>query len=349
MKCKQKIVLVGIFRILLIVILIFSYFIFRSPWKFREDRPIKILVLNSFDSQYFWVEEQVDAFFEVFQNENIPVEYQIIDLGFVGLETTIKESKIQTVLSFINDYNPDLIYSIGEDSQIYFGKIFEDSDTPWVFSWIVNPEKYVGAKNVAGVSPVLPLSKYYESWIDLFPGLKNVVVIYEDTEEARKFIEMVKSVKAEESLGFIFSNISFISTFEEFKFKVLESQNADLIVVSYLESLKNDSGDFVPRLEVVEWLISHSNVPEYSQEKALIKDGLLFSFNPSAYGQGKVAGDVAFNILVNGQSPLEIGMIIPEFGERSINLKRARMLGLDIPSSILINSAVYENFSWEGR
>ena len=166
------------------------------------------------------------------------------------------------------------------------------------------------------------------------------------TEEARKIIEMVKSVKAEESLGFIFSNISFISTFEEFKFKVLESQNADLIVVSYLESLKNDSGDFVPRLEVVEWLISHSNVPEYSQEKALIKDGLLFSFNPSAYGQGKVAGDVAFNILVNGQSPLEIGMIIPEFGERSINLKRARMLGLDIPSSILINSEVYENFSY---
>src|SRR3989339_440538 len=295
MNCNQKIVLVGVFTILLIVILIFSYFIFRSPWKFREDRPIKILVLNSFDSQYFWVEEQVDAFFEVFQNENIPVEYQIIDLGFVGLETTIKESKIQTVLSFINDYNPDLIYSIGEDSQIYFGKIFEDSDTPWVFSWIVNPEKYVGAKNVAGVSPVLPLSKYYESWIDLFPGLKNVVVIYEDTEEARKIIEMVKS------------------------------------------------------LEVVEWLISHSNVPEYSQEKALIKDGLLFSFNPSAYGQGKVAGDVAFNILVNGQSPLEIGMIIPEFGERSINLKRARMLGLDIPSSILINSEVYENFSWEGR
>src|SRR3989339_643706 len=201
MNCNQKIVLVGVFTILLIVILIFSYFIFRSPWKFREDRPIKILVLNSFDSQYFWVEEQVDAFFEVFQNENIPVEYQIIDLGF------------------INDYNPDLIYSIGEDSQIYFGKIFEDSDTPWVFSWIVNPEKYVGAKNVAGVSPVLPLSKYYESWIDLFPGLKNVVVIYEDTEEARKFIEMVKSVKAEESLGFIFSNISFISTFEEFSWE----------------------------------------------------------------------------------------------------------------------------------
>jgi len=52
MNCNQKIVLVGVFTILLIVILIFSYFIFRSPWKFREDRPIKILVLNSFDSQY---------------------------------------------------------------------------------------------------------------------------------------------------------------------------------------------------------------------------------------------------------------------------------------------------------
>jgi len=77
---------------------------------------------------------------------------------------------------------------------------------------------------------------------------------------------------------------------------------------------------------------------------------LSAAFTYSPYGQGKDAGKIVYEILINGKDPSSFEFKPTLIGDQSINLARAKTLGLErdeIPSTILINSKVIETFPWE--
>ncbi len=70
----------------------------------------------------------------------------------------------------------------------------------------------------------------------------------------------------------------------------------------------------------------------------------------SSAEQGKKAGEIAYDILIEGVRPSSFEFESTMIGDEHINLARAEMLGLKrevIPSVVLINSEVVESFPWE--
>ena len=70
----------------------------------------------------------------------------------------------------------------------------------------------------------------------------------------------------------------------------------------------------------------------------------------SGFNDGIQAARIVKRIIVDGESPKKIGFQKSKQGVGSINLARAKTPGIEkgeIPSTILINSKVYERFSWE--
>ena len=65
----------------------------------------------------------------------------------------------------------------------------------------------------------------------------------------------------------------------------------------------------------------------------------------SAYEEGRDSGQVAHDVLFKGVDPFEIGVKTAQVGIRHINVARAEELGLDIPSAVLVNAQVYQDFS----
>ena len=67
----------------------------------------------------------------------------------------------------------------------------------------------------------------------------------------------------------------------------------------------------------------------------------------SAYEQGLAAGKIARGILVEGRSPSSFPMEPTAKGEPVVSLARARELGIQVESDILLTAGVVQKFEWE--
>src|SRR3989339_682283 len=152
MKCKQKIVLVGIFTILLIVILIFSYFIFRSPWKFREDRPIKIFWVDSYEEKSFWSIAQINGLKDSLDDFGIEYEMNVLHLNsFLDKNETNILNRAEEAKKLIDSWKPDIVFATDDGAQKYVSEKYVNSNIPWVFSAVNLEEKdyhFEDAENV---------------------------------------------------------------------------------------------------------------------------------------------------------------------------------------------------------
>src|SRR3989339_65520 len=181
MKCKQKIVLVGIFTILLIVILIFSYFIFRSPWKFREDRPIKIFWVDSYEEKSFWSIAQINGLKDSLDDFGIEYEMNVLHLNsFLDKNETNILNRAEEAKKLIDSWKPDIVFATDDGAQKYVSEKYVNSNIPWVFSAVNLEEKdyhFEDAKNVVGVFERKPILKALDFAKEVFPSAKKMTII----------------------------------------------------------------------------------------------------------------------------------------------------------------------------
>lgn len=351
MKKKKEFLIRGIIGLVIISILIGSYFMFfYSPYKFTEDRPIKILWINSYHD-YPWTDGQIKAFEEVFEKENIEIEVKQFNM-----DTKNKDSEDEKLYAgskakeLINSWKPDLIYATDDNAQMYVVADYIDSDIPIVFSGVNREPEFYGfekSKNVAGVLERYPFSQAIDFMKQLYPHAKKIAVISDAGTSGIGGMDYMK--KESLKIDFIdFVAFDLVDTFDEFKIKIEEYQNeADIIIFRGLDTFeKENSGSYSQEI-TTRWMVENSNIPEISFWDYFVDYGALASITVSSYEQGKAAGEMAKEILIEGKQPSNFDFSSTKKGNQFINIARAKQLNLEIPSTILINSKVVEKFPWE--
>jgi ABC-type uncharacterized transport system substrate-binding protein len=349
---KKKVAVIGIIVVLLIIILIGSYFIFRSPWKFQEDRAIKIFWLNSYHSDFVWAKENIDAFKDVFEKGGIEIEIKNFDMDTIRKPSEEdKQSSGRKAIELIDEYKPDLIYATDDNAQEFVVK-YIDTDIPIVFSGLnLEPEKYGydKAKNVAGVLERLHFADTVNFLKEFYPDIKKIAVISDSSSQWEPVINRMKE-RQNEIPEIEFVGWHQISEFEEFKQMVLYYQDkVDAFIFLSLETLSDAEGNVVPDSVTTKWLVENNNLPE-GTFWPIVDKGMLLSVVVSPEEQGRAAGKIAHKILIEGKKPSSFEFEPTEKGDQYINLARAEKLGIkkeDMPSIILINSKVFEEFPWE--
>jgi ABC-type uncharacterized transport system substrate-binding protein len=348
MNSKKNLV-IGIIGLVIVGLIVGGYFAFRSPWKYRGDGPIKIFWLNSYHD-YAWTDDQIEGFERVFDIEGIEIEVKQFNMDTKQRPSDEWEDIAHEARAEIEAWEPDLIYSTDDNAQRYVGENFAGGNIPWVFSGVnTDPEEYYSeeVENVAGVLERYPVESAIDLIRTLFPYAKNVAVISDNSPSGINGIKWIKS-QEDKMPDMDFVSYDLVDTFEEFKEKVVEYQlTADVIMFRGLDTLENEEGRVLSQAESTEWLAKNSNIPEISFWDYFVEHGALASVIVSGIEQGEAAGLLASEILINGKRPSKLDYIVTTKGDTYINTARADSLNLKIPSIVLINSEVVENFPWE--
>ena len=352
MKCKQKIVLVGIFTILLIVILIFSYFIFRSPWKFREDRPIKIFWVDSYEEKSFWSIAQINGLKDSLDDFGIEYEMNVLHLNsFLDKNETNILNRAEEAKKLIDSWKPDIVFATDDGAQKYVSAKYVNSNIPWVFSAVNLEEKdyhFEDAKNVVGVFERKPILKALDFAKEVFPSAKKMTIIG-NNQTTGLSIQNDAKIILENYEGFEVINwFGNISSFSDFKDAVNRAnQDSEIILFLWMGYTWDGENVEVPSDDLAKWFVFNSDIPSISFWHNSVESGFLLAVESFPYDQGYDSGKLIKRILIDGEAPGEIESYVPIKSSRFINLAEAKMLDVDFSSSVLINSEVYEKFPWE--
>ena len=201
------------------------------------------------------------------------------------------------------------------------------SVTDYVSTGIVDSNEAPGA-NVTGYSDLSDVSNHLALLQELLPDVETVAIVYSTGEEnSRIQAETVASVF--EAAG--------IATED---FTANDSNDISTIVT---EACTQADAIYIPtdnllagNMELVKNVALNQKVPVISSFTAEENDGALLSISVSYYTLGQLAGEMAYEILVNGADPaaMPIGVMTVEDMDITINQSVAEELGVTIPESM---------------
>lgn len=342
---EKRFLVVGVVLLVVIGLVVGGYFTFRSPWKYRGDGPIKVFWVNSYDEGRS--ASRLEGFLDGL-GEEFDVEVKVFELDTKNHpEEEWRVQKGNEAREMIDEWGPDLIYATDDNAQEYVVKYYVDAGVPVVFGGVNSePEDYgyVGVRNVAGDLERYPIESAIESVHSILPYATKAIFVTDSGKTGEIAVAWLEGIKGDLDLEFV--GVYMVETFDEYKELILDSQDVDVVFMRGLSTFPKSDVESYGLKEVVEWTVKNSDVPEVGLSATLANTGLLMVSSLTQYGQGFQAGEIAEKILINGERPSSILMESGDSGERYINLARAESLDLAIPSVILINSEVVEDFPW---
>ena len=201
------------------------------------------------------------------------------------------------------------------------------SVTDYAASGLVESNDAPGA-NVTGASDMNPVDVQVKLMGELLPDVKTVGIVYCSAEENSK-LQADEAKTAFEKAGYTV-NIYTVADSNEIQTVVSKACGE---VDAFYEPTDNLIASNVPTMSNV---TTPAKKPVLTGEESMCKNGFLATYSVSYYDLGYKAGEMAYDILVNGKNPAE--MPIFRFDSNSltlvINEDNASELGITIPDSL---------------
>lgn len=309
------------------------------------NKQYKIIHIMSYHSPWKWTDDQFNGFKNALKDLNIQYKILQMDAKRKSDETWLQQITKETCKT-INTWKPDLVYSNDDNAQQHITIKYIDSEIPMVFSAVnQDPQKYGfdGSKNITGVLERMHYVATIRLLKKLSPDVRKIAML---TDTGAMWPVMIERMKQQEAKfpGVEIVSYDIISTYEEFKQKVLQYQdNVDALGFFGVFEFKDENGNNVLLEDVLSWLRENNKLPDFSFWKDRVAKGTLCAVSVSGYAQGYQAGLLARSILVDGKSPAALPMKSTEKGTPVINLKTAQRLGINPSSDVLLTAEVIRN------
>jgi ABC-type uncharacterized transport system substrate-binding protein len=338
------------------------YFSYRSPGEetpqggssYESANPPKkmwrILHLMSYHSPWKWTDNQFQGFKDALKG--LDVEYRVFQMDTKRKSVGEWKEKVgREARDLIGTWKPDLVYANDDNAQRYVTKYYINGDIPFVFSGVNgDPEDYGfdGSTNIAGVLEREHFVGTVRLLREIVPDVKKIAVIIDDGPTWGGVVKRMKEKAPVQLPDTEFIAWDIIHTFEQYMEKIRGYQTeADAIALLGIFTYKDENGNNVPYREVLRWTAENSDLPDFSFWKDRISYGTLCTVTVSGYSQGLAAGRIARAILVDGRSPSSFPFESTVKGEPVVSLARAKKLGIDIKSGVLLTAEVVKEFAWE--
>lgn len=230
---------------------------------------------------------------------------------------------------FVSD-NVDLIFANATDALAAASQA--TADIPIVGTSITDYATALGIDNwtgktgfnVTGSSDLAPLADQAAMIKELVPDAKNVGILYCSAEKNSKYQSDVISESIKE-LGMTVKEYTFVDT-------------NDVSVVT--QQIVTDQCDvvFVPtdntaasNAEAINNILEPAKIPVIAGEEGICKGCGLATLSISYYSIGEAAGQMAFDILVNGKNPAEMEIQYATDLTKKYITSKAENLGITIP------------------
>jgi ABC-type uncharacterized transport system substrate-binding protein len=313
-----------------------------------SGKQYKILHVMSYHSPWEWADNQILGFQTALKGLNVQYHVMQMDAKRKSDEAWLKQISGE-IRKTIDTSRPDMIFISDDAAAEYVAKYYVNSSIPIVFSAVnAEPSKYgfAGSKNVTGVLerihyvPTLSLLK------KLVPNVQKIAIISDTGTMWTDIIEKEMKPRQGDLPDIKVVNYDAISTFDEFKQKVLAYQNeVDALGFLGIFEFKDENGKNVPMEDVLKWLQANSKLPDFSFWEDRVLKGTLCGISVSAYEQGYKAGVYARGILTQGKSPSEYAMVPTERGIPLVNLATAKRLNIKPNAEVLLTAKIIQEIT----
>ena len=201
------------------------------------------------------------------------------------------------------------------------------SVTDYVSTGIVDSAENPGS-NVTGYSDLSDANNHVQLIQQLLPEAKTVAILYSTGEENSRILAE-NATAAFEAAGLTAESYTANDSNDISAVVTEACTQADVIYVP-TDNL------MAANMELVKNVALNQKVPVVSCFTADENDGALMSISISYYTMGRLAGEMAYEILVNGADPaaMPIGVMAVEDMDITINQSVADELGITIPESM---------------
>lgn len=234
---------------------------------------------------------------------------------------------------FVND-NVDMIYAVATPSAIAaVNATINNPELPVLFNAVTDAvdaqlvkSNEAPGSNVSGVSDAAPLETQIKLIRDFLPDAKKIGMIYNIGEPNGKIqVEQVKELAPKYGFTVVEKGISTPTDIASAAQQLADSTDCiynitDNTVVAATATITDKANE--------------SKIPVFGAEDGQIKSGLLASDSISYEKLGNQAGEMAYDILVNGKKPAEMAVQTAKDTTLMINKKVADALGLTIPEEL---------------
>lgn len=201
------------------------------------------------------------------------------------------------------------------------------SVTDYVSTGIVDSAEAPGA-NVTGYSDLSDANNHVELIQQLLPEAKNVAILYSTGEENSRILAE-SAAAAFEAAGLTAESYTANDSNDISAVVTEACTQADVIYVP-TDNL------MAANMELVKNVALNQKVPVVSCFTADENDGALLSISISYYTMGRLAGEMAYEILTEGANPatMPIGVMSVEDMDVTINQSVAEELGITVPEAM---------------
>lgn len=263
------------------------------------------------------------------QGKNLTIAYETAQ----GSVTTA----VQIARKFAST-SPDVVLGISTPSAQALMPSLRDVNIPMVFAAVSDPVSAKLVKSlenpdplVTGATDAQPLTQQFNLIQEILPRVKSIGVVYNPGEiNSVKILEQLREYMKDKNIAIIANGVSKSAEVASALLPLLDQ--VDCVYVT-LDNV------VVSALQAVIQLTNTHNIPIFSTDPDLIKQGALASIGNGYEAIGTLAGEMAVRIL-NGESPLQIPISAPTTPQLYLNLDVAERLHIAIPEAVKMRATV---------
>ncbi|MCF8082409.1 MAG: hypothetical protein K9M96_04895 [Deltaproteobacteria bacterium] len=342
--------------------LLFTICILICAWLLLSDNrsaaspepPYRIFILHSYEAGHVCGQPQHDGVISVLHRaglkdqDNLQVQTYFMDTKRKNNTPELIREQARIALQKIRAFRPDVLIVLDDNAFRTVALRLVDKPVPMVFSGMNNqPEAYHQKKacmesrnrpghNITGVYEKLHFADAIRVHTKLFPQTQKVMIFSDLSPTGQAILRQIQVEMAQEPLPCA-HEIRIVEGWEEYQ-KAIERANQDPEVgVIYPGALllKDRQGNTYTAPEIFAWTVKYSHKPEIAINYAFTKMGLFGGAAVDFYAMGEQAGKMVVRIL-RGEDPGETPIEEARRYALVFNLDRARQLGLEIPSDVLM-------------
>ena len=177
---------------------------------------------------------------------------------------------------------------------------------------------------LTAASDLTPIEAQFDLLVELFPNAKKVGILYCSAESNSKIqSDMAKIAASKRNL-------------EADEYTVVNSTDIQTVVESMVGKVDviyiPTDNVLAAGMDTVSTITNENKIPTIVGEEGMVDKGGLATYGINYYQLGRIAGQIAEEILVNGKKPSDIPVKYLDSSacERKINKEVAKILGLDI-------------------
>ncbi|PZC51661.1 MULTISPECIES: ABC transporter substrate binding protein [unclassified Mesotoga] len=260
----------------------------------------KIMVVQSYDSDYSWSRELLEGIQGVLSDPSF--EWKVFYMD-TRLQTS-EEWKIKSGVLASEEasaFNPDILIACDDNAMEYFAKDYLDA--PVIFCGVnLDPSvHYLINANQTGVRETIFANETISMILELFPEIEAFRFIGDDSETFEGMKEQLQNL----DLGDTSVEIEGFKVFEDWKEYVEDVSPSEAVVLLSVRTVEDRSGITVNARDVTQWTAENSSGPVFGVSDFIVRDGAVGGVVNSGFEEGRRAAILASSIL-SGTSVSEI-------------------------------------------